>query len=85
MDITISLFNAIMEVLNTALNYIFSFLPKSPFSSMIKEMDSLTFLPYINYFIPIDKLLAMTALWLGAITVFYIYQIILRWIKAIGD
>lgn len=80
-----SLFNAIMEILNTALNYIFAFLPESPFRSMLDDMESISFLPYINYFIPIGKLLAMTSIWLGAIVVFYVYQIILRWIKAIGD
>lgn len=85
MEITMNVFNAIMEVLNTALNYIFAFLPESPFKSIISEIGAIPFLPYINYFIPIDKLLAMTSIWLGAIVVFYVYQIILRWIKAIGD
>ena len=79
------IFNAIMEILNTALNYIFVFLPESPFADIIKEVGSIPFLPYLNYFIPIGKLLSMTSIWLGAVVVFYVYQIILRWIKAIGD
>ena len=85
MEFTMAFFNAIMEILNTVLNYIFVFLPESPFKDIIKEVESIPFLPYVNYFIPIDKLLAMTSIWLGAIVVFYVYQIILRWIKAIGD
>lgn len=79
------LFNGLMGILNDALNYFFSFLPLSPFTSVINEIEEIPYLSYVTYFIPIDKILSVTLLWLGAIAVFYIYQIVLRWIKAIGD
>ncbi len=85
LEITMDLFNAIMDIINTALNYIFSFLPGDPFLSIIDEIGSVPAMQYINYFVPVDKLLIITSLWLGAIATFYLYQIILRWIKAIDD
>lgn len=85
MEITMNLFNAVMDIINTALNYIFSFLPEDPFLSIIDELGSIPAIQYINYFVPVDKILLITTLWLGAIATFYLYQIILRWIKAIDD
>lgn len=85
MEITMDLFNAVMDIINTALNYIFSFLPEDPFLSIIDELGSIPAVQYVNYFVPVDKILAITAIWLGAIATFYLYQIILRWIKAIDD
>lgn len=85
MEITMDLFNAVMDIINTALNYIFSFLPEDPFLSIIDELGGIPAVQYVNYFVPVDKILAITAIWLGAIATFYLYQIILRWIKAIDD
>ena len=85
MEITMDFFNSVMQLLNTILNYVFSFLPVSPFTSVLEGMGGIPFLGYINYFIPIDKLLLITVTWLGAVSVFYVYQIVLRWIKAIDD
>lgn len=85
MEITMNLFNAVMDIINTALNYIFAFLPEDPFLSIIDELGSIPAIQYINYFVPVDKILAITTIWLGAIATFYLYQIILRWIKAIDD
>lgn len=84
-DFTIDLFNGLMQLLNTVLNYIFSFLPKSPFIDILDEVGTIPYLGYINYFVPIDKLITITLIWLGAISVFYLYQIVLRWVKAIDD
>lgn len=40
---------------------------------------------YVNWFIPVGDFLSMMAVWLGAIVVFYTYQVVLRWIKAVAD
>lgn len=85
MDFTMDLFNGIMELLNTVLNYIFSFLPKSPFIDILDNVGDIPYLGYINYFVPIDKLISITLIWVAAISVFYLYQIVLRWVKAIDD
>lgn len=66
-----------------------SFLPESPFTSLMESIqssfpaDSPVSLPvmlnYLNWLIPIGPMLELTATWLFAVTVYYIYQIPLRW------
>lgn len=63
---------------------VFSFLPKSPFSSFISALNNIPYLGYLNYFIPVAQMVAIGEAWLAAIAVFYIYQIVLRWVRAIS-
>lgn len=85
MTITVEVFNTIMRVLNSILNAIFSFLPKSPFTSVMGTVGKIPYLEYISYFVPIGEIMSITATWLTAVGVFYVYQIVLRWVKAIDD
>ena len=71
------------EILDKFLDLVLSVLPLSPFTEIIEELASMPYLGYINWFIPIGKFIAIGTVWLTAIGVFYLYQIILRWIKAI--
>lgn len=64
---------------------ILSLLPDSPFASVIDTIADAEWLGYINYFIPIGTLFGIASTWGVAIGVFYVYQMILRWAKAIGD
>lgn len=85
MDFTMELFNAVMSLLNMVLNGIFSFLPKSPFLGVMEYIDEIPYLEYICYFVPVTEIVAITTAWISAVAVFYVYQIILRWIKAVSD
>lgn len=60
-----------------------SFLPTSPFVSVTNALDKSEYLGYINWLIPFDVCLGIGQAWLTAIAIFYIYQAILRWVKAI--
>ena len=71
------------EILDKFLDLVLSVLPLSPFTEIIEELASMPYLGYINWFIPIGKFIAIGTVWLTAIGVLYLYQIILRWIKAI--
>lgn len=42
-------------------------------------------LQYVNWFIPIDDFIVIGQAWLVAIGIFYLYQIVLRWLKVIGS
>lgn len=64
---------------------IVSLLPASPFAPYIEQFGSLPFLGYLNWFFPVGGVLTVMAAWLGAITLFYLYSVIMRWIKMIGD
>ena len=60
-------------------------LPESPFVALA-EMDGSEFqqiLAYVNWFIPFGVLLRIFGVWLGGVGAYYVYQIVLRWIKVI--
>ncbi|WP_077612758.1 hypothetical protein [Clostridium sp. Marseille-P2415] len=59
------------------------FLPDSPFQSFINQIDKIPFLGYLNYFVPVAQIIAITQLWVTAIAVFYLVQLALRWVKMI--
>lgn len=57
--------------------------PLSPFTEPIAELGKLPFLGYLNWFVPVGDLLKITALWLVAIGLYYLYSVIARWVKLI--
>lgn len=71
------------ELLNKFLDWVLQLLPLSPFRDVIDELAALPYLGYINWLVPVGRFLKIGAAWLGAITLYYMYSIILRWIKAI--
>lgn len=58
-------------------------LPTSPFKSAIDSLENLPQLGWLNWFIPVEWILNTMGLWLGAITIYYVYSVILRWVKVI--
>lgn len=79
------IWSAIAGIINSILSFVFSFLPPSPFKGMFTAMADNEILQYLNWFVPVSDFVAMLSVWLGAIIVFYAYQIVLRWIKATAD
>jgi len=62
-------------------------LPDSPFREPIESISSGVFsemFGYINYFLPVSEMLAVTTVWLSAVVVYYGVSVVLRWIKAIS-
>ena len=64
---------------------IYDVLPLSPFQSYIQQLSGLPYLGYLNWFFPIGPALKITATWLTVITTWYTWQVLLRWLKVIGD
>lgn len=62
-----------------------SWLPDSPFSSVIDNIEGSTWLGYVNWFVPVGTLVTIGTLWTAAIATFYVYQMALRWAKVVGD
>lgn len=60
-------------------------LPASPFAPFIEQFSNLPYLGYLNWFFPVRGCLSVMAAWLAAVTLFYIYSVIARWVKLIGD
>lgn len=62
---------------------IIGILPKSPFTFLAASPQVAEVLGYLNWFFPIDTMIAMTEAWLTAIVIYYVFQAILRWAKII--
>ncbi|SKB60910.1 hypothetical protein SAMN02745120_2292 [Acetoanaerobium noterae] len=84
------LLNAIIWVINVAIESLgdiirlfLSLLPNSPFQAIEMPASVSKNLSYLNWLVPVNKILGVFSLWLVAIAGFYLYQIILRWVKAI--
>lgn len=58
-------------------------LPPSPFIAFMNQMESQTWLKWLNWIIPIGTFVAILEAWLACVSIFYIYQLVLRWAKAI--
>lgn len=78
----VSFLNSLIQGLADVLQFILALLPPSPFA-LIDNTPVQPYLDSLNYFIPISEMIAIGEAWLAAITLFYGYQIVLRWIKAV--
>lgn len=75
----------ILSALWTAFSgFLESVLPVSPFAKYIDAFSSLPFLGYLNWFIPVKECLIIFATYLAAVALYYLYSIILRWLRAIS-
>lgn len=76
-----------LELMSKFKDAIISVLPLSPFAGFISDFEALNpeWLGWLNWFIPVKEILIVTATWLGAVGLFYVYSVIMRWIKLIGD
>lgn len=63
--------------------FLTGFLPRSPFRSVIDRLGEIPYIDAISWFIPIDEIILLLMYWTTAIGLFYVYMIVLRWIKAL--
>ena len=75
-------FEAVFQKFSEALMQV---LPISPFQQYIDQFRSLPYLGWLNWFFPVGACLTVMAAWLVAVGLFYLYSILMRWIKIIGD
>ena len=59
--------------------------PRSPFKAWLQAAHNIPALSVLNYFLPISQMIAIMQLWLVAVALFYLYSVIARWVKLIGD
>ena len=65
---------------------IINFFPESPIQPAIASLSSSSFgtvLGVVNYIVPIGTMLSIFSAWLTAVAAYYVYQIIMRWVKVI--
>ncbi len=76
-------FSWIWGHLKAILLLVIGLLPDSPFQ-LLENTDVEEYLGYLNWLIPLSQMVAILQLWITAIVIFYIFQAILRWTKAIN-
>lgn len=74
-----------LELVNKFADTLIKILPASPFQKYISSFSNLPYLGYLNWFIPVRACIVIGTSWLAVIGIFYIYSIIMRWVKMIGD
>lgn len=65
---------------------VLSLLPDSPFKmldSLMASGEIAKWLGMVNWFVPIYTFVGVIEGWLLAVAVYYAYQVVLRWLKAI--
>lgn len=72
------------DILDKFLGSVLKLFPLSPFMPVIKELASMPYLGYINWFIPISDFVKIGTLWITAIAAYYAWSVIARWVKLIG-
>lgn len=73
---------SVFSGLRDALTWVVMLLPGSPFTAISNGVVQ-PYLGGLNWILPISEVLVIMQFWLSSITVFYAYQAILRWVKAI--
>lgn len=77
----VNICNWFINAVGVALQAVILLLPESPFQKIMIEMPDVFI--SINWLFPISEMLGTLETWLAAIIVYYGYQVILRWVKAI--
>lgn len=83
MDVFKEIFDWLGSALNDVLSWLLFMLPDSPFKA-ISNSPIDEYLPYINYFVDVATILDILVSWVTCIAIYYGYQVLLRWVKAIN-
>lgn len=81
-NLLIDFVNFLIAAVGGILSFLFSVLPDTPFS-LVDIAPVADFLGYLNYLLPVTEIVAILTVWCSAIGVYYIYQIVLRYVKVV--
>lgn len=76
--------NDVFSIFNRFYVWVIGLLPSSPFVAAINAFSSVPYLSYLNWFFPVTEIIAILEAWLVAITVFYLYRMVMSYIHLIG-
>lgn len=82
-DAIIELINGILFVIAKVFKAVMNLLPNSPFNSVKVNTISNEYLGHLAWVIPFESILSVFSMSLAAVSIYYIYQVLLRWIKAV--
>jgi hypothetical protein len=73
----------ILQNLQNIFSWVLALLPDSPFQKLTNSPIQ-PYLKSLNWIVPVDFMISTMELWLTAIAVYYVYQAVLRWARAIS-
>lgn len=76
--------DAFHEIWEDLGKFVYKILPLSPFQPLIQAFSSIPYLSEINWFFPIGDALEIMGVWLSAITAYFMWQWILRWVRVVA-
>lgn len=79
------MFDALSDTLVDLAVSVIEIFPASPFGILDELSGSVAYewLQFLNWFIPVGTFVSIFEAWLTGVAIYYIYQIVLRWIKVI--
>ena len=79
------MFDALSDALVDLAVSIVELFPASPFTVLdeLGNSEVYEWLRMVNWFLPIGTFVSILEAWLTCVAVYYVYQIVLRWIKVI--
>lgn len=63
-----------IEAVVKLLTGLISILPASPFTSLLKTIDGLSALNFLNWFVPFDIFIVLMESWLTCMAIWYVYK-----------
>lgn len=79
----VDLLNFLIKALGAVLGFIVNILPTSPFQGIINNNDVKEFLSGLAWIIPFNTLLGVFQTWVTCVLAYYLYSIVMRWLKMI--
>ncbi|MFG6322801.1 MAG: hypothetical protein K1W41_15365 [Lachnospiraceae bacterium] len=73
------------QLLKVLFTKLYLVLPNSPFSSVADGIREFEFLPFLNWFIPFDRCLEVTALWCVMLAAVYNFDFLKDIVRKIKD
>lgn len=79
------MWEALSSTLITLALKVIELLPESPFVVLdeLSRSEFYEWLQFLNWFIPVNTFVSILEGWLVCVAVYYVYQVVLRWIKVI--
>ena len=75
------------EIFENFYDFLLEVLPTSPFQQFISELETSKFagaMGYLNFFFPVEDFLVIFLAWLTSLAVYYIWSVVMRWVRAIA-
>ena len=74
--------NTLIDIASAIADGLMWLLPISPFSTLELVFDN-DLMGHINYFLPVQEAVNILVAWGVAIGIWYLYALVLRWVKAV--